>query len=285
MTAAPTPRPSASPTPRRLLYAIGAAGGLVGALLGGGTGTVTVPALDRLTRLPRSLIHGTVAMPNAAVALIGATAYAVSGRAVDVRVAVPMMIGGVVGVQAGAAIVRRAPERALRIVFVAVLVVAGVKLLLDGLGVPLLAGGSVMAGRAGVVVWGAGLVLGVVVGAWSAALGLGGGLLTVPALVVLFGAPMQTALGTSLTVMLPNAVLGILAHRRQGTADAALGARLAVGAVPGAVAGALVALALPARVLGLVFGVFTLTMASLEAERLVRASRRPAEDQEQVVHR
>ncbi|VBA56990.1 hypothetical protein [Mycobacterium attenuatum] len=49
-------------------------------------------------------------------------------------------------------------------------------------------------------------MLGIVIGAWSTALGLGGGLLTAPVMLVLFGSPLYVAEGTALMVMLPNAL-------------------------------------------------------------------------------
>jgi NAD(P)-dependent dehydrogenase (short-subunit alcohol dehydrogenase family) len=52
--------------PRTALPAAGALGGMAGAIFGGGTGTVTVPATEKITDLPRSVIHGTVAAPGAA---------------------------------------------------------------------------------------------------------------------------------------------------------------------------------------------------------------------------
>lgn len=52
---------------------------------------VAVPALSRYTSLARGVVHGTVTMPNTAVALIGTAAYAFGGGAVDLRVGVPMI--------------------------------------------------------------------------------------------------------------------------------------------------------------------------------------------------
>lgn len=159
---------------------------------------VAVPALSRYTSLARGVVHGTVAMPNTAVALIGSSAYALGGGAVDLYVGVPMMVGGVFGVQVGARFVARVPARLLALVFVTILVFVGGQMLLDGLGLRLLphATDSEPVFTSGVTGVAIALALGVVVGAYSAAMGLGGGLLTVPALVLLFGTDMQTALGT-----------------------------------------------------------------------------------------
>jgi uncharacterized protein len=244
---------------------VGVIGGCVGALLGGGTGTVVVPALDRLTSLPRRVIHGTSGIANIAVAVVGTSVYALRGTAVDYEVCGPLMIGGAFGAVLGAKLVAKAPERVLRTVFVVVLVIAGVKLLLDALNLdPLgrsaLLSAAVRADRAEDVA--IAIALGVVIGAWSAALGLGGGLLTVPALALLFGTGLHTAEATSLAVMLPNSIVGTVAHVHQRTASVPVGARLACGAAVGAVVGALLAVEIPSAGLGLLFGLFTLAMAA-----------------------
>lgn len=249
-----------------LLAGFGAVGGTLGALLGGGTGLVTVPVLDRVTTLPRATAHGTATFPNMAVALIGSLVYWLRGGAIDLAAGLPLMAGGVLGAFLGARAAAHAPERVLRIVFIAVLVVAGAKLLTDAAGADPLDGAGLVTDAAAVAVPVA-FVCGIVIGAYSAALGLGGGMLTVPALVLLFGVGLHAAEGTSLLVMLPNAVAGAVAHTRQGTAHVGIGARLAAGAGPGAVAGASLALALDEAVLGYVFGVFVLLMAVREVYR------------------
>jgi hypothetical protein len=244
---------------------VGVIGGCVGALLGGGTGTVVVPALARLTALPRRVIHGTSGIANIAVAIVGTTVYALRGIPVDYEVGVPLMIGGVFGAVLGAKLVVKAPENVLRTIFVVVLFIAGVKLLLDALDLDPLGRNAVLsaavrADRSEVVM--IAIVLGVVIGAWSAALGLGGGLLTVPALALLFGAGLHTAESTSLAVMLPNSIVGTVAHVRQRTASVPIGVRLAGGAAIGAIVGALLAVEIPSTALGIFFGLFVLAMAA-----------------------
>ena len=122
---------------------------------------------------------------------------------------------------------------------------------------------------AGVSVVAGTLVIGVVVGAWSAAMGVGGGGLIVPVLVLLFGLGAHAAEGTSLVVMLPNSVSASAAHLRQRTASLRLGAILACGAVPGAVIGASAGLALPGTTLDWVFGLFVLFVAAQQSGRLL----------------
>ncbi|HEY3868469.1 MAG TPA: sulfite exporter TauE/SafE family protein [Actinocrinis sp.] len=259
--------------PRRLSLGVGFAGGAVGALLGGGTGAVTVPALDRLTSLRRGTIHGTANLVNVSVAIVGVLIYGLRGGHLDLTAGAGLMIGGVLGALFGARIAARASDQALRIAFATLLTVAGIELCLAAAGIgptgsnPLLSAG-LRADTAAVV--GLTLVIGVVVGAWSAAMGIGGGSLTVPVLILLFGVGAHTAEGTSLLVMLPNSVTASVQHLRQHTASPRLGAALACGAAPGAVAGASLALVLSATALDWVFGLFLLFIAAQQLRRLRR---------------
>jgi uncharacterized protein len=100
------------------------------------------------------------------------------------------------------------------------------------------------------------VAFGVAVGGASGLLGVGGGTLAVPFLTLAVGLSQHAAEATSLLVILPTAVAGSLALRRRGVGNLGLALRFgAVGAV-GSVLGALLALALPASTLRLVFAVF-----------------------------
>jgi uncharacterized membrane protein YfcA len=100
------------------------------------------------------------------------------------------------------------------------------------------------------------VAFGVAVGVASGLLGVGGGTLIVPFLTLAVGLSQHAAEATSLLVILPTAVVGSLVLRRRGVGDLGLALRLgAVGAI-GSVLGALLALALPASTLRLVFAVF-----------------------------
>jgi hypothetical protein len=100
------------------------------------------------------------------------------------------------------------------------------------------------------------VAFGVAVGVASGLLGVGGGTVAVPFLTLAVGLSQHAAEATSLLVILPTAVAGSLALRRRGVGN--LGLALGFGAVGavGSVLGALLALALPASTLRLVFAVF-----------------------------
>lgn len=262
-----------------MTFGVGVVGGAVGALLGGGTGVVTVPALDRLTSLRRGTIHGTANLVNVSVAVVGVLIYGLRGGHIDMTTGIGLMIGGVLGAFFGARIAARASDQTLRIAFAVVLAAAGIELCLGAAGIgpssssPLLSAGLRHDTTAVVVLT---LIIGVVVGAWSAAMGLGGGSLTVPILILLFGVNAHTAEGTSLLVMLPNSVAASIQHLRQRTASPQLGAALARGAVPGAVGGASLGLVLSATTLDWVFGLFVLFISAQQLRRIQTARRSPA---------
>jgi uncharacterized membrane protein YfcA len=97
------------------------------------------------------------------------------------------------------------------------------------------------------------LAVGALAGTLAGLLGVGGGMLLVPFLVLAVGMSQHEAEATSLLVILPTAVAASLALRRRDVGD--LPVALALGAVgaAGAAAGALLALSLPADVLRLLF--------------------------------
>ena len=112
------------------------------------------------------------------------------------------------------------------------------------------------------------VAFGVVTGAASGLLGVGGGTLMVPFLTLAAGMSQHSAEATSLLVVLPTAIVGSLVLRRRGIGDLGVALRFgALGAV-GGILGARRALALPGHVLRIVFACFLL----LVSVRLVRDS-------------
>jgi hypothetical protein len=118
------------------------------------------------------------------------------------------------------------------------------------------------------------VVLGLVAGVVAAALGLGGGIVFVPTLVVLFGFDQHIAQGTSLAVIFPTAVVATLAHTRLGNVRWPLAIPIGLAGILGAVVGARVALQLDADLLGRMFGVFLIVLAARMAWRAWRISGR-----------
>ncbi len=89
--------------------------------------------------------------------------------------------------------------------------------------------------------WVLAAAIGLVSGVLSGAFGIGGGIVTTPAIRLVLGAPALIAVGTPLPVIVPGALVGALSYHREGHLD--LRTALVLGAVglPGAVGGALLA--------------------------------------------
>jgi uncharacterized membrane protein YfcA len=109
-------------------------------------------------------------------------------------------------------------------------------------------------------------VFGVGTGMAAGLLGVGGGILMVPFLTLAIGLSQHAAEATSLVVVLPTAIVASLVLRRRGVGDLGLALRFGVVGALGGAAGALLALALPASTLRVVFAAFL----ALVGVRLVR---------------
>jgi uncharacterized membrane protein YfcA len=98
-------------------------------------------------------------------------------------------------------------------------------------------------------------LLGMVAGVFSGLVGIGGGIIIVPALVLLFGFSQQSAQGTTLALLVPPiGILGALEYYRRGYVDVKVAALICVGFLLGSLLGAKFALMLPTAVLKKIFG-------------------------------
>jgi uncharacterized membrane protein YfcA len=190
------------------------------------------------------------------IAVVGAGVYYFGRGApqLDLTVALFVMLGSSFGVIAGSVVAKRLPERALTMLVAAILLLAALKELHDGIlgGSAAQASGPPNLGPAGYLLVSLG---GVVIGILSGLSGVGGGTLLVPMLVVGFGIGQRVAQGTSLLAVLPTAAFGALVHHRQGDVDLGAAGWMALAGAPLALVGGALALWLPQRVLAGLFGV------------------------------
>lgn len=105
------------------------------------------------------------------------------------------------------------------------------------------------------------VLAGFVAGAVGGVLGVGGGIVFVPALTVGLGVPQTVAQGTSLAAIVPTSLVGAITADREGNVLRSRVVWMGVLAAIGAVAGAVLALALPTGVLARVFGAFLIVSA------------------------
>jgi len=107
------------------------------------------------------------------------------------------------------------------------------------------------------------IALGLAAGVLSSMLGVGSGILLVPALVILAGLPQKSAQGTALAVMVPMALVGAARYAANPHIDISLMRvlLLSLGAIAGAMIGAAIAGRLPGFVLRRIFAGFLLIVA------------------------
>jgi uncharacterized membrane protein YfcA len=97
------------------------------------------------------------------------------------------------------------------------------------------------------------VLVGLASGAVSGVLGVGGGVLMVPGMVLLLAESQHVAEGTSLLVIVPTALVGAATHWRNRYVLLVPALLLGAGGVVGALAGSRLALSVPGRTLRIVF--------------------------------
>jgi uncharacterized protein len=106
------------------------------------------------------------------------------------------------------------------------------------------------------------LIIGLVAGALSGLLGIGGGIIIVPALFYLFKMSQHQAQGTTLALMVPP--IGLLAawtYYKAGNVDLKIAALICIGFVAGSLLGATYANIIPEQRLRQIFGFVFLFVA------------------------
>ena len=121
------------------------------------------------------------------------------------------------------------------------------------------------------------LALGLTAGVLSGLFGIGGGLVIVPALVMLFGYPIKLAVGTSLFVILfPTGILGVLENWKAGNIRATTGYWIALGILFGAWIGARYAASVSQATVKKLYAVFLLVATGAIGWEAILRLRDPA---------
>lgn len=227
-------------------------GGTLG-LLGGGGSILTVPALVYLVgQTPQVAVTTSLAIVGAN-SVLGAYFHRTQGT-LNWRVAFVFGGTGTIVSYYAAGLSKYFSPEMLMVAFAVLMLIVGTILARRS---PIrshsgrdddLKAWKVIAGGAGV-----GLLTGI--------LGVGGGFLIVPALVMLVGMPMHRAVGTSLVVIAMNSLAGFLGHLSGITLDLPLIGVFIVAGIAGTFAGARLSHRLNAELLRRAFAIFVIGLA------------------------
>ncbi|MFD5226519.1 sulfite exporter TauE/SafE family protein [Microbacterium sp. NPDC058342] len=242
--------------------AIGLTAGLLSGLFGVGGGTVIVPLLVLLLRFDQRRAAGTSLAAIVPTASVGVISYAMSGSVAWIP-ALILAAGAVVGAQLGSRLLPRISQTALRWGFVAFLVLVIVSLFVV---IP-------SRGAEFELTWlsGAGLaVVGVVTGVIAGLIGVGGGVIVVPVLMLLFGTSDLVAKGTSLLMMIPTALSGTVGNLRHRNVDLVAAGTIGISACTMTALGAWLATLIDPQAGNMLFAAYLVVIAVQMSIKAVR---------------
>lgn len=245
---------------------IGMLAGLLSGLFGVGGGTVIVPLLVLMLRFDQRIAAGTSLAAIVPTASVGVISYAVTGSVAWIP-ALILAAGAVVGAQIGTRLLPRISQTALRWGFVGFLVVVIVSLFL------------VIPSREAVfeLSWisgGALALVGIGTGILAGLIGVGGGVIVVPVLMLAFGTSDLEAKGTSLLMMIPTAVSGTIGNLRHKNVDLPAAAVIGVSACTTTALGAWLATLIDPLTGNILFAAYLAFIAVQMALKAIRGRRR-----------
>lgn len=248
-----------------ILIGIGLTAGLLSGLFGVGGGTVIVPLLVLMLGFNQRLAAGTSLGAIVPTASIGVLSYAASDSVAWIP-ALLLAVGAVVGAQIGTRLLPRVSQTVLRWIFVGFLVLVIVSLIL------------VIPSRDAVLTldWISGLalvVVGVLTGILSGLIGVGGGIVVVPVLMLAFGTSDLVAKGTSLLMMIPAAVSGTIGNLRHRNIDLVAAGVVGLSACATTALGAWIATLINPAVANMLFAAYLVVIGTQLALRAIRDRR------------
>lgn len=254
----------ARPIPLLKVIVVGVLAGFLAGMFGVGGGILIVPGLVLATGMSQRLAHGTSLAAVVPISIASLASYAAHDN-VDWHVALWLAIGAVLGAVIGTRLLHVLPHRTLAMLFAVVLVASAVRLFIS----------TDADGRTDLTVVRviALLVIGLVTGILAGLLGVGGGIVMVPAMILLFHIPPVIAKGTSAAVIIPAAIMGTFRNRANKNANIRAAAVLGIAGIVTAALGAVIADQMSDDLSNVLFA----TLLTVVAARLAWSLRRRAD--------
>jgi len=244
--------------------ALGLVAGFLSGLFGVGGGILIVPVLVLAMRMDQRLAHGTSLAAVLPIATAGVIGFALEDS-VDWPVAGALIIGAMVGAVIGTHWLHKLPTDVLAYAFSAVLLLSAARLVLDH-------SSATGRGELGLVGLAGMAALGLLSGTLAGLLGVGGGVVMVPAMIILLGIPGAVAKGTSLAVIIPTSIVATVRNTRKDNADLSVAAAVGFAGVVSAYGASKVSVGLDEKTSSLLFA----ALLALVSIRMIVTTRREA---------
>ena len=232
---------------------VGMGAGILSGLFGVGGGILVVPALIMVLKLDRRLASGTSLGAVFPISVASLVTYW-SQDNVDWPMALWLSVGAVAGAVYGTKLIHRLPRRVIGYLFTVMLILTAIRLYVpteaDGRGV-IEVGGAIAL-----------VLIGFLTGVLAGLLGIGGGVIMVPIMIVFFSEIPVIAKGTSAAVIIPTAIIGTLRNARANNIDLRVAVVVGLAGIPTAVLGGLVADVMNEDLSNALFATLVLTVAA-----------------------
>jgi uncharacterized membrane protein YfcA len=214
---------------------IGFVAGFLGGVVGVGGGVIMTPLMVATLNISQHKAHGTSLFALVFTGLTGAIAYGIKGS-IDVMASLFLATTAIITAREGAKFANSLPEWKLKKAFGAFLIFTALILILK----PYLSNlhyFEVKGELKGIFL----LITGIIAGFLAGMMGIGGGIIMVPALVLILNYGQHIAQGTSLLCMVPSGAVGAYTHLKLGNVIKNLLPGLITGVIVGTYIGSNIA--------------------------------------------
>ena len=226
---------------------IGLAAGFFGGLVGVGGGVIMIPLMVGILKMNQHMAHGTSLVALVFTGISGAVTYAINGS-VDFLAAILLASTAIFTARAGAHFANALPEWKLKKYFGGFLILVALLLVTK----PYLPQIEPTIEWVKIAIF---LLAGAFTGFLSGMMGVGGGTIMVPAMVLFAGFSQYTAQGSSLLAMVPVGLVGAYTHFRLGNVSTSILTGLIPGILVGSYLGGSLAHVLPEGALRVIFAI------------------------------
>lgn len=230
---------------------IGLIAGLLAGLFGLGGGFIMVPLFVLWLGMPQKRAHASSLLSVAFIGFAALIGYVNLGS-INWSAAALVTFGAIFGTFSGVRLLAKVSERALSLLFASVLLAAAIRLLFSATPAQLFHG--LLAQMLLVLI-------GFAAGTLAGLLGVGGGTVIVPALIICSGIQPDVARGTSLVVIVASALIGASLHHRLGNIEHKIAVYAGIAGVPSAVLGAYLGAHMASEILIPLFCLLLFTLA------------------------